>query len=93
MFLQEEKTAMTIARSAAGSPMPLLRFSDERRTKKIHAYATSIGVVVADPHTYHLGLGNKKALTPQFFEAKRQFDPHGLMNPGKLQVQPEETLS
>jgi FAD/FMN-containing dehydrogenase len=31
-----------------------------------------------------VGLGNKKALTPEFFAAKRRFDPHDLMNPGKL---------
>ena len=28
--------------------------------------------------------GNKKALTPAFLEARREFDPYGLMNPGKL---------
>ena len=73
--------------------MPLLRYRDERRTAEIHAYATSLGVAVANPHTYKMGLGNKKALTPEFLSAKQQFDPFGLMNPGKLEAKTEETIS
>jgi FAD/FMN-containing dehydrogenase len=73
--------------------MPLVRFRDAGRTDEIHDFAKSLGVAVANPHTYIVGLGNKKALTPEFLEAKRQFDPFGLMNPGKLEAKTEETIS
>lgn len=66
------------------SSLPLIRYRDEARIDEIHAYAASLGITVANPHTYFVGLGNKKAVTPAFLKAKREYDPYGLMNPGKL---------
>ena len=34
--------------------------------------------------TARIGFGNKKLIDERFFAAKRRFDPHGLLNPGKL---------
>jgi len=75
-------------RDAAGlttcSSLPLIRYTTEARLHEIHDIVRGLGVAVANPHTNAVGLGNKKALTREFFAAKRRFDPHDLMNPGKL---------
>ena len=66
------------------SALPLIRFKSEQRINEIHDIARALGIGVANPHINSVGLGNKKALTPEFLKAKREFDPFGLMNPGKL---------
>jgi len=66
------------------SALPLIRYTTEARLHEIHDIVRSLGVFVANPHANSVGLGNKKALTPEFRQAKREFDPHDLMNPGKL---------
>ena len=66
------------------SALPLVRYTTEARLHEIHEIVRAHGVAVANPHTNAVGLGNKKALTPAFGEAKRAFDPYDLMNPGKL---------
>ena len=66
------------------SALPLIRYTSERRIEEIHAIARALDIGVASPHANSVGLGNKKALTPEFMRARREFDPHGLMNPGKL---------
>jgi FAD/FMN-containing dehydrogenase len=66
------------------SALPLIRYASPERIAEIHDVVRGFGVAVANPHTNYVGLGNKKALTPAFHEAKRAFDPYGLMNPGKL---------
>lgn len=64
--------------------LPLIRFRSEERINEIHDIARAMGIGVANPHTNSVGLGNRKALTPEFLMAKREFDPFDLMNPGKL---------
>ena len=66
------------------SALPLIRYTSPERIDEIHEIVRALGVAVANPHTNSVGLGNKKALTPEFLRAKREYDPHGLMNPGKL---------
>ena len=75
-------------RDAAGlttcSALLLIRYTTPQRIDEIHDIVRALGVAVADPHKNSVGLGNKKALTPEFLRARSEFDPHGLMNPGKL---------
>ena len=66
------------------SALPLIRFTSEQRIDEIHDIVRQLGIGVASPHVNAVGLGNKKALTPEFMRARQKFDPHGLMNPGKL---------
>lgn len=66
------------------SALPLIRYSSAQRIDEIHEIIRAMGIAVANPHTNAVGLGNKKALTLAFLDARREFDPHGLMNPGKL---------
>ncbi|MEO7761743.1 MAG: FAD-binding oxidoreductase, partial [Casimicrobiaceae bacterium] len=67
------------------SALPLIRFTTEARLNEIQEMVRALGVAVANPHANSVGLGNKKALTPEFMQAKREFDPYDLMNPGKLE--------
>ena len=66
------------------SSLPIVRFSTAERLEAIHQVARDLGVIVANPHTFKLAAGNKKLITPSFFQAKQRFDPLGLLNPGKI---------
>jgi hypothetical protein len=41
-------------------------------------------VIFDNPHVYILADGKQGALNPAVIELKRQFDPKGLLNPGKM---------
>jgi FAD/FMN-containing dehydrogenase len=66
------------------SSLPVVRYTTDARLHQIMDIFTAHGVGVANPHTTQVAFGNKKLLTGAFFESKRRFDPHGLLNPGKL---------
>jgi FAD/FMN-containing dehydrogenase len=66
------------------SSLPIVRYTSDARLDEIMEIFTAHGAGVANPHTAQVAFGNKKLLNPAFFEAKRRFDPHGLLNPGKL---------
>jgi FAD/FMN-containing dehydrogenase len=66
------------------SSLPIIRYTTPERIEEIHAIARSLGVIVANPHTFQLNAGNKKDVTSSFYAAKRRFDPYELLNPGKL---------
>ena len=66
--------------------IPLVRFVSEARLNEIIAFCASIGVGIANPHTYVLedgghnpDIGEKRAL-------KEDLDPLGLLNPGKMRT-------
>jgi hypothetical protein len=68
--------------------IPLIRFVSEARLTEIIAYCQEIGVGIANPHTYiledgghHPNIADKRAL-------KADFDPQGLLNPGKMKSYP-----
>jgi FAD/FMN-containing dehydrogenase len=64
--------------------LPLVRFSDEERLYEIIAYCQSIGISIFDPHTYLLESGGRGAIQ-SMIARKRENDPYGLLNPGKIQ--------
>lgn len=66
------------------SSLPVIRYSSDARLAEIQAAFEAEGVGIANPHTARIGFGNKKLINEAFFAAKRRFDPHGLLNPGKL---------
>jgi FAD/FMN-containing dehydrogenase len=66
------------------SSLPVVRYTTDARLFEIMDIFTAHGVGVANPHTAQVAFGNKKLLTPAFFDSKHRFDPHGLLNPGKL---------
>lgn len=66
------------------SSLPVIRYRSDERLMEIMAAFEAEGVGIANPHTARIGFGNKKLINEAFFETKRRFDPHGLLNPGKL---------
>jgi FAD/FMN-containing dehydrogenase len=67
------------------SGLPVLRYTTEERLRAIIAAYREHGVSIADPHVYTLedGAGHKRVDSDQL-SFKRQHDPHGLLNPGKM---------
>jgi hypothetical protein len=67
------------------SGLPLVRFTSERRLRELIDLHRECGVGVKDPHVYTLSEGSRHgAMSPASLEAKRRFDPHGLLNPGRV---------
>lgn len=67
------------------SALPIIRYSTEERLHEIIAAHRERGVSIADPHVYTLedGAGHKRVDVDQL-SFKREVDPHGLLNPGKM---------
>ncbi|GAA6620846.1 FAD-binding oxidoreductase [Scytonema sp. NUACC26] len=63
--------------------LQLVRFTTEERLNEIIRYHEEQGVFIANPHTYIIEDGGRKAIDPEQLKFKEMVDPHGLMNPGK----------
>jgi FAD/FMN-containing dehydrogenase len=68
----------------ACAALPLVRFTTEARLRAIIAALEARGVTIFDPHTYVLEDGGMKQTDPAQLAFKRQADPQGLLNPGKM---------
>jgi FAD/FMN-containing dehydrogenase len=68
----------------ACAALPLVRFTTEARLRAIIAAFEARGITVFDPHTYILEDGGMKQTDPAQLAFKRQADPLGLLNPGKM---------
>jgi FAD/FMN-containing dehydrogenase len=67
------------------SGLPLVRFTSERRLRELIDLHRECGIGVKDPHVYTLSEGSRHgAMSAASLEAKRRFDPHGLLNPGRV---------
>lgn len=64
--------------------LPLVRFSSEERLGEIVALHEELGIPVFNPHRYTLEEGGMKQTDPAQLAFKRQADPRGLLNPGKM---------
>ncbi|RXZ82663.1 FAD-binding oxidoreductase [Paenibacillaceae bacterium] len=67
--------------------LPIVRFQSEERLYEIIAFLESIGVRVNDPHTYVLDYGTRGAYE-NMLKRKAANDPLGLLNPGKINMNP-----
>jgi FAD/FMN-containing dehydrogenase len=67
---------------------PLVRYTTEARLKEIMLYCAEIGVGIANPHSCYLEDFHPGADFGREYALKREADPHGLMNPGKLRHYP-----
>jgi FAD/FMN-containing dehydrogenase len=64
--------------------IPLVYFTSEERLNEMIGFCREIGVFVANPHVNNVeGGGRYRADNAQLL-AKKQYDPKGLMNPGKM---------
>jgi FAD/FMN-containing dehydrogenase len=64
--------------------LPIVRFSTEDRLNEIIRLHEDNGVPVFNPHRYTLEEGGMKQSNPVQLAFKREADPKGLLNPGKM---------
>ncbi|HKX43837.1 MAG TPA: FAD-binding oxidoreductase [Burkholderiaceae bacterium] len=67
------------------SGLQLIRYTSDERLNEIMQIHRDHGVAINNPHVYILEDGKQAGkLVPGVVELKRQFDPQGLLNPGKM---------
>jgi FAD/FMN-containing dehydrogenase len=64
--------------------LQLVRFTTPERLNEIIAYHEAHGCPIFNPHTYVLEDGGMKEIDHAQLDFKRQADPLGLLNPGKM---------
>ncbi len=67
-----------------GAGLPLVRFTTEERLEEIMAIHEAEGCPIFNPHRYTLEEGGMKQTDPLQLAFKRETDPKGLLNPGKM---------
>lgn len=67
------------------SALPIVRYTTPERLNEIMALHEEAGVMIANPHVYTLEAGSRhKRADADQFGFKREVDPYGLLNPGKM---------
>jgi len=64
--------------------LPIVRFSTAERLAQLITELEAMGCEIWNPHSYAWEEGNRSDARPDLIALKRQFDPKGLLNPGKL---------
>ena len=64
--------------------LPLLRFTTEARLDEIIRDHEAMGAMIFNPHRYTLEEGGMKQTDAIQLAFKRETDPRGLLNPGKM---------
>ncbi|MCB1968900.1 MAG: FAD-binding oxidoreductase [Geminicoccaceae bacterium] len=64
--------------------LPIVRYTDDNRLNEIIAYLNENGCPVFNPHACTLEEGGMKRVDPVQLAFKREADPKGLLNPGKM---------
>ena len=64
--------------------LPLVRFTTEARLQEIMAEHEALGAMIFNPHRYTLEEGGMKQTDAIQLAFKRETDPRGLLNPGKM---------
>jgi hypothetical protein len=64
--------------------LPLVKFTTEARLKEIIAEHEAMGAMIFNPHRYTLEEGGMKQTDAIQLAFKRETDPKGLLNPGKM---------
>ncbi len=71
--------------------LQLVRYTTEDRLNEIIRYHEEQGAFIANPHTYILEDGGRKAIDEAQVAFKQKVDPYGLLNPGKMRGWLERT--
>ena len=66
------------------SSLPLVRFTDEARLRELMSELEDLGCEIWNPHAYTWEEGNRSDADAGLIAMKREFDPKGLLNPGKM---------
>jgi FAD/FMN-containing dehydrogenase len=64
--------------------LPMVRFTTEERLEEIMAIHEEMGAPIFNPHRYTLEEGGMKQTDEVQLAFKREADPQGLLNPGKM---------
>jgi len=64
--------------------LSLVRFTTEERLEEIIRLHEANGIPVFNPHAFTLEEGGMKRIDGVQLDFKREADPHGLLNPGKM---------
>ncbi len=64
--------------------LPLVRFTTEERLEEIMAIHEDMGAPIFNPHRYTLEEGGMKQTDAVQLAFKKEADPQGLLNPGKM---------
>jgi hypothetical protein len=68
--------------------IPIVRFTTEERLQEMIDYCEQIGVSVSNPHTCTLGSHGRHFSLDTRVGSKKEYDPKGLFNPGKIKGYP-----
>jgi FAD/FMN-containing dehydrogenase len=66
--------------------LQLVRFTTADRLQEIITYHEQNGAIIFNPHTHLIEDGGMKHIDIPQFEFKKQVDPYGLLNPGKMRA-------
>ena len=89
-FLLHLELTLGNAKFESGNPgvtvggIPLIKFTTEERLNEIIDFCKSIGVGIANPHTYKLEEGGVHPDIKEKRALKAAVDPKALLNPGKM---------
>ncbi len=64
--------------------LPVIRYTTDERLQEMIAFCGQIGVSVANPHVNFLEGSGRWRPDDEKLVAKQQYDPNGLLNPGKM---------
>ena len=64
--------------------LPIVAFTTEERLDEIVAIHEQLGCMVFNPHRYTLEEGGRQTVDDRQLAFKREADPKGLLNPGKM---------
>jgi FAD/FMN-containing dehydrogenase len=75
-----------VAGEVCPAALQIIRYSTPDRLQEIIGYHEEQGAFIANPHTYILEDGGRKAIDPIQLQFKIMVDPYGLLNPGKMRA-------
>ncbi len=64
--------------------LPIVRYTTDERLEEIVRLHEEMGCMIFNPHRYTLEEGGRQATDQRQLDFKRQADPKGLLNPGKM---------
>lgn len=76
--------AMRVGGRLAFAGLTLVKYSSEARLDEIIARHEAMGCFVFNPHRYTLEEGGRQSVDDHQLAFKREADPKGLLNPGKM---------
>lgn len=85
-FLAHDEFLRTRDDPLSAYGLPLVRYTTKERQYEIMRTLEDEGCVVFDPHVYTIEDGGMKTIDQMQLAFKRETDPAGLMNPGKMRA-------